>query len=206
MRAAGDHRGGARRDDGGAAEGAAQFGAWRRGSFATGAAAALVLVLVGISRTVFPPVSRYLRSSATLSPPLSCPVHPSTPQVLLLERITDCHIQNFAWTSLGEDRAADEADVSHINYDRAATLVLETSKRLTAELKRQRGRAAAAAARRVDKGASSCEEADAAAAVGVEVQQLNDLSNEVTLSSARILTKQGVVRTKLDKHHLALVR
>ena len=119
-------------------------------------------------------------------------------QALLSERITDCHVQKFAWASLGKDEALDESNFSHINYRKAAEIVAETKDLLTAEIEERQCRCGQ---KGKEGGAASSEETSEA-----EVHDLVDLLKEATLLLARLLAKQGCVSAKFGNHDLALVR
>ena len=117
---------------------------------------------------------------------------------MLSERITDCHVQTFAWASLGKDEALDESNFSHINYRKAAEIVAETKDLLTAEIEERQCRRGQ---KGKEGGAASSEETSEA-----EVHDLVDLLKEATLLLARLLAKQGCVSAKFGNHDLALVR
>ena len=107
---------------------------------------------------------------------------------------------------MGEDDTSEVSDLSHINYCQAATMVSDTKKQLTAEILERRIRVDIfERRRRTDKNDTS-KHKGGTEAIKVEVNELNSLLNEATLSLARILTKQGCVSAKFDDHDLALVR
>ena len=124
-------------------------------------------------------------------------------QALLTERITDCHLQNFLRTCSGGRDVTNEFDVAHFNYSQAVAMISEAKTLVVAELKELRsGRTGDNGGPREDRGGASSSKED----IEAEVQDLNNLRNEATLSLARILMKQGWVTANFDKHWIALVR
>ena len=97
-----------------------------------------------------------------------------------MERVTDCRVHDFSRGRAEDD--ADGADHSHLNYQRSAATLAGARARLEAD-------------------EAGDDDGDQEA-----VRRRNDLRNEVTLSLARILAKQGGVAAMLGDHRRALVR
>ena len=110
------------------------------------------------------------------------------PQALLTERITDCHVQKFFCT-----RSRDSI-FSRINYDQAALTISEVQTEVKAEIKKQ-----------CSENTRNHKEAEEKEGIQAEVNNLNDLRNEATLSLARILRKKGSISAMFDNHEDALV-
>ena len=121
------------------------------------------------------------------------------------ERITDCHVEKFFRLGRFDQETTD--DFSHVNYRQAATMLADTKKVLLQQIhfhfdgvKKQEVEHLKPGLLYARECVDSLEEEKNA-----EVNDLEDLVKEATLSMARIYSKQGCVYAKLGNHYTALV-